>query len=95
MFFEYDYKGDAFDVISICFGTILHELKHYWQLKNYGCVLYGLLQLPIIRNYTIEKSAYQISDYVTSLKISERIICKECVYLKAKYNVSNNNLNKQ
>lgn len=93
MFFEYDNRGDAFDIISMCLGTILHQLKHFSQLKQFGYLLYGVLQLPIIRNYTIQTSAYKISDYVDSLNISAKLIVREHIYLKAKYNISDYNLN--
>lgn len=95
MFFEYENKGDQFDVISLALGTILHQLKHYHQLKTLGYFWYGLLQLPIIRNYTIEPAAYKISDYINVLKLQNRITLKQKIYLKIKYNVSDNYLSKR
>lgn len=42
--------------------TILHELYHKYQCKKYTLPIYALLAIPLWREYTIEKSAYKISD---------------------------------
>jgi len=42
--------------------TIFHELYHKYQCKKYTLPIYALLAIPLWREYTIEKSAYKISD---------------------------------
>lgn len=47
--------------VAMMFPTIVHELCHYWQSKSFG-IFYLFLQLPIIREVTIERHAYVIQD---------------------------------
>lgn len=42
--------------------TVFHEIYHKYQCKKYTLLLYAILALPFWREYTIEKSAYKISD---------------------------------
>jgi hypothetical protein len=72
--------------ITKCLPTIVHELKHYYQRKKLGLVLYGICQLPFVRNFTIEVSTNKISDYLcnainTIIGMSIRDFAK----LKVKY----------
>lgn len=94
LFFDHN-SYNSFDIMFLCFDTILHELKHYHQLKTYGWLLYMFLQLPIVRNYTIEKSAHDISNFVQKMNLSSKMILRQYIYLKAKYNVSDCYLNKE
>ena len=74
------------NVIAL-FPTIIHELCHFYQRKKYGMIIYGLLQLPFIRRFTIETTAYKISDYITPLSDEYfRKSMTELAELKLKYN---------
>lgn len=75
--------------IIIVFGTIIHELCHYWQFKS-NPVLYFILQFPIIRDYTIEKQAYKISNYLQENNIFKNLGIEDLVKMKKKYNFSKN-----
>lgn len=88
MFFQEVKLKNSIDTIALCLDTILHELKHFYQLKRYGFFVYGILQLPIIRQFTIEKSADKISDCVCSLKIPTLLNIREIIFLKVKYNIN-------
>ena len=46
--------------------TMMHELRHYWQSRKYWWA-YPLLQLPVVREFTIEKAAYAVSDRLYDL----------------------------
>lgn len=82
------YMQRANNVIMM-FPTIMHELCHYSQRKKFGCLIYGILQMPIIRRYTIEVSAYKISDYLDK-KIEEisRMSILNFAVLKMKHKFS-------
>lgn len=43
------------------FPVIMHEMVHYWQRRRYG-LLYVLLQIPFVRDITIERNAYAVQD---------------------------------
>lgn len=47
--------------VCLMFPVIIHELCHYWQSRHYG-LLYLLLQIPVIREFTIETQAYRIQN---------------------------------
>lgn len=88
---RYNFLNDynkVFMAVTGVFDTILHELKHYSQLQQYGYILYNILQLPYIRNFTIEKSAYEISDYIYGLNLFGKISDSDIFFLKMKYNVN-------
>ena len=61
---SFDINSDNERVIAIQFlaatGTIIHELKHYWQKQTYGWLLYNLLS--VVRVITLEPSAYAAED---------------------------------
>lgn len=71
--------------IILVFPILLHQLCHYWQAKKYP-YLYFILQLPIIRDYTIQKQAYRISDYLYSNNWIQFLGIKDLIKLKQKYN---------
>ena len=56
-----------------------HEI-YTWKSK------FILLQLPIIRDFTIEKEAYAISDYIDKLNIIEKFTQIREFLFKIKYN---------
>lgn len=86
-FFENDgYDRFAFDRVLIMLSSIIHEAYHYYQHKHVYKSKYFFLQLPIIRNFSIEKEAYAISDYIDKLNLIEKFNqLRECL-LKIKYN---------
>ena len=47
--------------ILMVFPTIIHELCHYWQWKRFK-LGYLFMQLPIVREFAIERKANRISD---------------------------------
>jgi len=71
------------------FPTIIHELCHYWQFKSHP-ILYFFLQLPKIRDFTIEKQAYRISDYLEANSKFNNMSIKELTECKKKYNFPKN-----
>lgn len=86
-FFNNDgYDRFAFDRVLIMLSSIIHEAYHYYQHKHVYKAKYFFLQLPIIRNFSIEKEAYAISDYIDKLNLLEKFNqLRECL-LKIKYN---------
>lgn len=60
-FNEDDSWSEKANRILMVFPTIMHELCHYWQSRKYG-LLYFLMQLPVVREFAIEKKANRISD---------------------------------
>lgn len=75
--------------ISMVLQTILHELKHFWQKEKMGWLLYFVLQFPIIRQFTIQKSARQISKCVADMNIGGNLTTTRQFILKCKYNLNN------
>lgn len=75
--------------IIIVFGTIMHELCHYWQCKK-NPLLYFVLQFPVLRDYTIEKQAYEISDYLKNNNKFNNLGFIELIKMKQKYHFSEN-----
>lgn len=71
--------------IVSAFPTIVHELCHCWQF-NKNKFLYILLQFPFVRNLTIEKQAYRISDWLYDNNFIEKYSPKQIVELKKEYN---------
>ncbi len=53
-------SGKASRILMV-FPTIMHELCHFWQSRKYKW-LYFLMQLPIVREFAIERQANRISD---------------------------------
>ena len=47
---------------SLVIPTVLHEIYHRHQCDTYTLIPYSILALPFWREYTIETSAYKISD---------------------------------
>lgn len=89
-----DYNKIFMAIIGV-FDTILHELKHYSQLQNFGYIIYNILQLPYIRNFTIEKQAYKISDYIYNLNLYGKTSNVDIFFLKIKYNINIEYFNSQ
>lgn len=54
------WSGKAYR-IAMVFPTIIHEMCHFWQFREYG-LLYLLMQLPVVREFAIERQANRISD---------------------------------
>ena len=48
---------DMSSVRILLFPTVVHELRHMWQRKKYGWLLYMFLSFYLWRNYTLERSA--------------------------------------
>ena len=88
---QYIINEDGYDMFAVSrvitmFSSIIHEAYHYYQHKHVYKSKYILLQLPIIRDLTIEKEAYAISDYIDKLKLLETFNqLRECLF-KIKYN---------
>lgn len=79
------YDQFAFNRVATMLSSIIHEAYHYYQHKFIYKYKYILLQLPIIRDHTIEKEAYAISDYIDKLDILGSVNqLQECL-LKIKY----------
>ena len=55
--FKFDCNSEGFKKLI---GPIGHELKHREQFKTFK-LLYFLLSMPIIRNFTIEPSAIEVA----------------------------------
>lgn len=83
---QWKFINKAQKVIQM-FPVILHELCHYWQFKK-NPVLYFFLQFPVIRNFTIEKQAYKIENYVYDNNKFMNMSFKKIAQLKQKYNFS-------
>lgn len=49
------------------FPSIIHELYHFYQMKKYGRLIYGIVSLPILRDFTIDINANNISDKARGL----------------------------
>ena len=73
--------------IILAIPTIIHELYHYWQSIKYFYI-YWFLQLPLIRNFTIQKHAYLLSQYLYQNNFIQNLSIKQQVKLKCKYNIS-------
>ena len=43
--------------VDLLFSTTVHELRHAWQRRHFGPVLYMVLAIPLIRELTIEPDA--------------------------------------
>ena len=71
------------------FPVIIHELCHYWQFKK-NPLLYFFLQFPFIRNYTIEKQAYKIEDYIYENNKFMNMTIKKIAQIKKEYNFYDN-----
>ena len=71
--------------------VIIHELCHFYQMKKLGPVLYFIVSLPLIRNFTIEKQAYLVEDKIIEIHAD---ICKksdfQCEAMKVKHGFSKN-----
>lgn len=83
---KYITKGNN---VIMSFPTIMHELCHYWQFQK-NRLTYLFLQLPIVRDYTIEKQAYKISDYLDD---HNDLLCKsvkDIANLKKEYGFPQN-----
>ncbi len=67
--FAWVYDGEgmhaAANRVAMVFPTVMHELCHYWQSRKYG-PLYLLMQLPLVREFAIERQANAISDRLYS-----------------------------
>jgi hypothetical protein len=73
--------------LIMLFPTVMHELFHYFQRKSMGRIIYGVLQIPLIRKYTIEPNAYKISEYLyDKIKKYQEMSMKDFAKLKKKYN---------
>ena len=84
-------EKDGYDMFAvtrviIMFSSIIHEAYHYYQHKYVYKSKFILLQLPIIRDFTIEKEAYAISDYIDKLNIIEKFTQIREFLFKIKYN---------
>ncbi len=44
-------------------STLVHELRHAWQYQN-NKILYVICCLPILRNFTLERDADNITDNI-------------------------------
>lgn len=86
---EDSYYSQSMNHIIISFGTIIHELCHYWQCKNHP-ILYFVLQFPFIRDYTIEKQAYKISNYLQENNKFKDLGFVDLIKMKQKYNFPKN-----
>ena len=75
---------NIFGRISCVLGTILHQLTHYMQFKQLGWK-YFVLQLPILRNYTIQYQAYAISKLVQDDERFRQMNVLDQFCLKVKY----------
>ena len=71
--------------IIAAFPVIMHEIYHYWQFVTFS-LIYIFLQLPLIRQFTIQVNAYKISDYLYDNNTLINLSPKEIVLLKQKYN---------
>lgn len=89
-----DPYANQFDYVYMTMPTILHELKHYSQYLIYGKLIYMILQLPIIRQYTIEKQAYKVSNYMEQ-KLEGTLSLSSMLKLKMKYKCSQMYFNKR
>jgi len=49
---------------------IMHELYHSYQFRKLTPLLYMLLAFPILREFTLEKYAYKLSDRVSNWLLS-------------------------
>lgn len=47
--------------VAMMFPTIVHEMCHYWQSRKLW-IFYLFLQIPGIRDITIERQAYAVQD---------------------------------
>ena len=52
--------------------TAIHELRHLYQRKKMGLLIYAMLALPVIRCVTLEKDAAAVAEQ------AEKIITEEC-----------------
>lgn len=86
--------GMVFTQVSLVLNTILHELTHYYQYKK-NPVMYYVLQLPFIRNYTIQAQAYAVSDYVNNHTQLNGLNMVDELCLKIKYNIADFYLNEK
>lgn len=77
--------NNSMDKVYLTFPTIIHELKHYSQFQIYGKLIYGILQLPIIRQFTIEKEAYKLSDILQKKLQNASLGGADNLILKIKY----------
>lgn len=85
---------NAFSFVQLVFQTIVHELKHYWQMKKFGWVLYFVLQMPVIRQFTIQRQAKKVSQKIIDMKMSNLNTVEQFI-LKIKYNISTIYLSEQ
>lgn len=51
-------------------STCVHELYHMYQHKKYGTFLYSILNIPFIREFTLEKGARKKEVYCDSVFVS-------------------------
>ena len=81
---ELKYTNKAQKIIQV-FPIIIHELCHYWQFKK-NPIVYLFLQLPFIRDWTIEKQTYKIQDYLHQNNVFTGMNIKQVAEMKKKYN---------
>lgn len=77
------YANKAQKIIQV-FPIVIHELCHYWQFKK-NPIAYLFLQLPFIRDWTIEKQTYKIQDYLHQNNVFTGMNIKQVAEMKKKY----------
>lgn len=84
----------VFNQINLVLGTVLHELTHYVQFKKNPLVYY-VLQLPVLRDYTIQTQAKAVSDYVYNEPNLNKLNMIDELCLKIKYKINDFYLSKK
>lgn len=51
---------EYFDMKEMLISTAIHELHHMYQYRVMGRVAFSLASIPILRRFTLEKSAWTI-----------------------------------